>query len=85
MATIFAWTGALKKRGELDGNAALTAFGERLERACIRVIESGRMTRDLSLLYEKGPAEVLTSEEFISAVRAELETLSALETTVLPE
>ena len=85
VATIFAWTGALKKRGELDGNAALTAFGERLERACIRVIESGRMTRDLSLLYEKGTAEVLTSEEFISAVRAELETLSALETTVLPE
>ncbi len=77
MATIFAWTGALKKRGELDGNAALTAFGETLETACLRVIESGRMTKDLALLWERGEAEVLTSDEFIAAVRSELETLCA--------
>ena len=77
VATIFAWTGALKKRGELDGNTALTAFGEKLEMACLRVIESGRMTKDLALLWEKGTAKVLTSEEFIAAVRGELEILCA--------
>lgn len=73
MATIFAWSGALRKRGELDGLDALCDFADRLETACIRVIEQGRMTKDLALLWEKGEAEVLTSEEFIRAIRAELE------------
>lgn len=73
MATIFAWSGALRKRGELDGLSDLCAFADHLDAACIRVIEQGRMTKDLALLWEKGEAEVLTSEEFIRAIRAELE------------
>lgn len=73
MATIFAWTGALKKRGELDNNAALTAFAEKLEAASLAVIEDGAMTKDLAMLWENGTPTVLTSEEFISAVRTKLE------------
>ena len=50
VATIFAWTGALKKRGELDSNAALSDFAEKLEKACIKTIEDGKMTKDLALI-----------------------------------
>ena len=75
MATIFAWSGALAKRGELDGNAALTDFSAKLERACIEVIESGHMTKDLSLLWEKGTPVVLTSEAFIREIRLRLEAM----------
>ena len=72
MATIFAWTGALAKRGELDGNDALVRFAARLERACIDVIESGTMTRDLAALWEGDAPNVVTSEGFIAAIRAKL-------------
>ncbi len=73
MATIFAWTGALAKRGELDGNAALQDFAAKLERACIEIIESGTMTKDLAALWEKGTPNVVTSDGFLSAVRQRLE------------
>ena len=73
MATIFAWTGALRKRGELDGNAELTAFAEKLEKVCIFVIERGTMTKDLAALWEGKEPSVVTSEGFIAAVRRELE------------
>ena len=73
IATIFAWTGALRKRGELDGNDELMAFADKLEKASLDVIESGRMTKDLVGLWEGSEAVALTTEEFIKAIRAELE------------
>ena len=73
IATIFAWTGALRKRGEIDGNEPLIAFADKLEKASLDVIESGRMTKDLVGLWEKGDATALTTEEFIMAIKAELE------------
>ena len=73
IATIFAWTGALRKRGEIDGNEPLIAFANKLEKASLDVIESGRMTKDLVGLWEKGNAVALTTEEFIMAIKAELE------------
>ncbi|MBQ4267377.1 MAG: NADP-dependent isocitrate dehydrogenase [Clostridia bacterium] len=73
IATIFAWTGALRKRGELDGNTELMAFADKLEKASLDVIESGRMTKDLVGLWEGSKATALTTEEFIKAIRAELD------------
>jgi len=74
MATIFAWTGALRKRGELDGIPALGAFADKLERACIAVIEGGTMTKDLAGLWEgKTPARAVNSLEFLQAIRREVE------------
>ena len=73
IATIFAWTGALRKRGELDGNAPLVDFANKLEKASLAVIESGRMTKDLALMWQGSTPTVLTSDEFIAAIRAELE------------
>ena len=72
IATIFAWTGALKKRGELDETPALCEFAETLEHACLATIESGRMTKDLAALWENGTPEVLTSSDFLAAVRKAL-------------
>lgn len=72
MATIFAWTGALAKRGELDGNDALCAFAAKLEKACLDAIEEGCVTGDLAALI--GPsAKKLTSLEFLRNVRARIE------------
>ena len=73
MATIFAWTGALAKRGELDGLPELTAFAIKLEQAAIDTIESGVMTGDLASLWE-GEAKVqkVTGLEFLRAVRSRL-------------
>ena len=71
VATIFAWSGALKKRGELDGNAPLVDFAERLERATLDTIEAGVMTQDLALLAT-GPAQSVTSQTFISAIAERL-------------
>lgn len=71
VATIFAWSGALKKRGELDGNAPLVDFAERLEHATLDTIESGVMTQDLALLAT-GPAQSVTSQAFISAIAERL-------------
>ena len=73
IATIFAWTGALRKRGELDGNKELSDFADRLEKASLSVIESGRMTKDLALITELPDPTVLNSEEFIKAIRREME------------
>ena len=75
IATIFAWTGALKKRGELDGIAELTAFAEKLEKACIQTIEDGKMTKSLSLISDCKDPWILDSEGFIKAIKATLETL----------
>ncbi len=77
MATIFAWSGALKKRGELDGNTALTEFGEKLEKASIAVIESGRMTGDLAAVTSIPDPVKLNSTDFIAEIRKELEQLCA--------
>lgn len=73
IATIFAWTGALRKRGELDGNKELMAFADKLEKASLDVIESGRMTKDLVGLWQGSEAVALSTEEFIKAIRAEME------------
>ena len=73
IATIFAWTGALRKRGELDGNRELMAFADKLEKASLDVIESGRMTKDLVGLWQGSEVTALSTEEFIKAIRAEME------------
>lgn len=76
VATIFAWTGALRKRGQLDGIEELCAFADRLEKAVIETIESGKMTKDLALITSLENVTVLNSEEFIKAVRSTYEALS---------
>ena len=68
VATIFAWTGALRKRGELDGNQELMDFADRLEKATIDTIESGKMTKDLALITSIPNPTVLNSEEFIKEI-----------------
>ena len=68
MATIFAWTGALRKRGELDGNSELMEFADRLEKATIDTIESGKMTKDPALINTIENPTVINSEEFIKAI-----------------
>lgn len=68
VAIIFAWTGALKKRGELDKNNALINFADTLEKAVIKTIEDGKMTGDLARLATLAPEKVLNSEEFIDAI-----------------
>ena len=75
VATIFAWSGALRKRGELDNNAALVKFADNLEKACVKTIEDGRMTKDLALITTLENPTVLNSEEFIKAIREALEGL----------
>ncbi len=73
IATIFAWTGALNKRGELDGNAALCSFAKKLETACLDTIESGIMTGDLALLCTRSDLKKVNTWEFIAAIRQQLE------------
>ena len=75
MATIFAWSGALRKRGELDGNKALTDFADKLEEASLKTIESGKMTKDLALITTLENPAVLSSEAFIKEIRTTLEEL----------
>ena len=72
VATIFAWTGALRKRGELDGIKELMEFADRLEKATIDTIESGKMTKDLALITSIKHPTVLNSEEFIKAIAKRL-------------
>ena len=72
VATIFAWAGALAKRGELDGIDELVEFAGRLRQATIDTIESGEMTRDLALITTVENPVVLNSEEFIDAVASRL-------------
>ena len=73
VATIFAWTGALRKRGELDGSHELEEFADKLEKACVKTIEDGKMTKDLALITTIPNPVVLNSEDFIKAIRSTLE------------
>lgn len=75
IATIFAWTGALRKRGELDGNRELMEFADKLEKACIKTVEDGKMTKSLSLISTCEHPVILNSLEFIKAIRETLEEL----------
>ena len=72
IATIYAWTGALRKRGELDGNDALVNFADALDKACLDTIEDGIMTGDLVAVCAK-PAEKVNSKDFLQAIRVRLE------------
>jgi isocitrate dehydrogenase len=73
VATIFAWTGALRKRGELDGISELMTFADKLEKATIDTIENGTMTKDLALITSLENVNAVNSEGFIKAVRKTLE------------
>lgn len=77
VATIFAWSGALRKRGELDGNTDLCLFADRLEQATLTTIEKGEMTKDLALITSIKNPSVLNSREFILAVKKNLDVLYA--------
>ncbi len=74
VATIFAWTGALRKRGELDAIPELCAFADKLEKACLDTIEAGIMTKDLGLLADASvEVKPVNSEEFLLAIRERME------------
>lgn len=73
IATIFAWTGALRKRGELDKIDALCKFANQLEKACLMTIESGKMTKDLAIISTLEEVAALNSREFIAEIRRSLE------------
>ena len=73
VATIFAWSGALRKRGKLDGIDELVTFADKLEKATIDTIEEGKMTKDLALITELKDVTVLNSENFIKAIRDTLD------------
>ena len=76
MATIYAWTGALRKRGELDNLPELMAFADRLEAACIKTLDDGIMTKDLVGLVEEGTAvKAVNSAEFLDAIKERMEIL----------
>ena len=75
VATIFAWSGALRKRGKLDGIDELVTFADKLEKATIDTIESGTMTKDLALITTLENVNTVNSEDFIKAIRATLENL----------
>ena len=75
IATIFAWTGALRKRGELDNIPELSAFADKLEKACIKTVEDGKMTKSLSLISTCENPVILNSRDFIKAIKETLDTL----------
>lgn len=75
MATIFAWTGALRKRGEKDNNSALMAFADKLEKASIQTIEDGVMTKDLYSLSTLDNKKAVNSEAFLDEIKARLDVL----------
>jgi isocitrate dehydrogenase len=75
IATIFAWSGALRKRGELDNNTALMEFADKLEKASIETINDGLMTKDLALITTIKDVKTLNSSDFIKAIRTRLEKL----------
>ena len=75
VATIFAWTGALRKRGELDDNKDLMSFADKLEKATIQTIEEGKMTKDLALITSLKDVTVLNSENFIKEIRKTFDAL----------
>ena len=74
-ALIFAWTGALAKRAELDGTQELAGFARTLEKATLDTIENGLMTADLARIAKPEAKQVLNSQEFIGAVQTELDGL----------
>ena len=73
VATIFAWSGALRKRGELDNIPELMTFADKLEKATLGTIESGKMTKDLALITTLEDVTVLNSQDFIKAIRENLD------------
>ena len=73
--TIFAWTGALRKRGELDQLPELSAFADKLEKATIQTIEEGVMTGDLYLLSKLEGKKKVNTEEFLVAVNERLQAM----------
>ena len=73
VATIFAWSGALRKRGELDANVELMDFADKLEKATLQTIEEGKMTKDLALITDLKEVTVLNSENFIKEIRKTVE------------
>ncbi|MCR5691419.1 MAG: NADP-dependent isocitrate dehydrogenase [Eubacterium sp.] len=75
VATIFAWTGALRKRGELDNIPELQEFADKLDKATLKTIEDGKMTKDLALITDLKDVTVLNSQDFIKAIRQTFETL----------
>lgn len=75
VATIFAWTGALRKRGELDGIGELIEFADKLEKATLDTIEAGKMTKDLALITTLSDVTVLNSQDFIKEIRKTMENM----------
>ncbi len=75
MATIFAWTGALRKRGELDGIPELSQFAGKLEKAAIQTIEEGVMTKDLALLSELKENKVVNTLDFLNEINTRLQAM----------
>ena len=75
LATIFAWSGALRKRGELDNTPELGVFADKLEKACIQTIENGDMTKDLALITTMPDPHTCGTEEFLACIRRSLEEL----------
>ena len=73
MATIFAWSGALRKRGELDSLPSLVAYADKLEAACFDTLAEGIVTKDLVNLMEGVTPKAVTSAGFIAAIRERLE------------
>ena len=69
VATIYAWTGALRKRGELDNNAELMAFADKMEQAVVKTIEAGKMTKDLAMMTTLSEVTALNSEDFLKAIK----------------
>jgi len=73
MALIFAWTGALRKRGKLDNTPKVVAFADALEKAALATIEAGFMTGDLTKLSSPPPQKVCNTEEFIDEIACTLD------------
>ncbi|EHQ88581.1 NADP-dependent isocitrate dehydrogenase [Desulfosporosinus youngiae] len=75
MATIFAWTGALKKRGELDGINELVEFADQLEAASLKTIEAGIMTKDLALISDLPDKKTVSTEQFLIEIKKTLDNM----------
>jgi len=73
MATLFAWTGALRKRGEIDANNDLVSFADKLEQVSITTIENGIMTKDLAQLAEHPNKKIVGTEDFLSEIKKHLD------------
>ncbi len=76
IATIYAWTGALRKRGEMDNIPELVLFADKMEAACIKTIEAGNMTNDLAIITTMENPTVLNSQDFIKAIRTTYEQMN---------